>query len=93
MEANPDEIRTPTQFVSLQEISKTSSISYQTLSYYTSLGLLTPQKRQGNKRLYIITEVKERLAKIARFKNEGYPLRVISNILNNHKQDMQDELF
>ena len=93
MEANPDEIRTPTQFVSLQEISKTSSISYQTLNYYTSLGLLTPQKRQGNKRLYIITEVKERLAKIARFKNEGYPLRVISNILNNHKQDMQDELF
>jgi len=93
LETRSDELTNAAQFVSLQELSKTSRISYQTLNYYTSLGLLNPQKRQGNKRLYIITEVKERLAKIARFKNEGYPLRVISNILNHKKQDTQDELF
>jgi len=78
--------------VSLQEISKLFNFSYQTLNYYTSLGLLRSQRRQGNKRLYAIVEVKERLSRIIKLKNEGYPLSVISNILN-HKKDLQNELF
>jgi len=68
------------------------SLSYQTLNYYTSLGLIKPQKRQGNKRLYFIKEVTSRLEKITKLKNEGYPLQVISNILNNG-QDVKNELF
>jgi len=46
--------------LSLQEIAKNFSVSYQTLNYYTSLGLLHPKKRQGNKRLYIADEIKKR---------------------------------
>lgn len=81
-----------TRFASLQEISKIFGVSYQTLNYYTSLGLIKPQKRQGNKRLYLAGEVTERLQKITKLKNEGYPLQVISNILNNG-QDVKNELF
>lgn len=79
------EIENPEKFLSLQEISEISHIPYQTLNYYTSLGLLKFRKLRGNKRLYEITEVKERLGRIIRFKNEGYPLRVISNILNHEE--------
>ena len=68
--------------LSLQEIAKGFNISYQTLNYYTTLGLLHPYRRQGNKRLYIAKEVKERLGAITKLKNEGYPLRIISNIIN-----------
>lgn len=80
------------QFASLQEISKMSAFSYQTLNYYTSLGLLKFQKRQGNKRLYATTDVKKRLSKIVTLKNKGYPLRVISSILN-HNQDINNVSF
>ncbi|MBL7073459.1 MAG: MerR family transcriptional regulator [Candidatus Omnitrophica bacterium] len=81
-----------TRFASLQEISKIFDLSYQTLNYYTSIGLIKPQKRQGNKRLYLTKEVTERLRKVTKLKNEGYPLQVISNILNNG-QDVKNELF
>ena len=69
--------------LSLNEISKKFNISYQALNYYTSLGLLHPHEREGNKRLYIAKEASERLAKISKLKNEGYPLRIIANIINN----------
>lgn len=81
-----------TRFASLREISKIFGVSYQTLNYYTNLGLIKPQKRQGNKRLYLMGGVTERLKKITKLKNEGYPLQVISNILNNG-QDVKNELF
>jgi len=73
-------------------MSKIFNVSYQTLNYYTNLGLIKPHKRQGNKRLYLMKEVTERLQKITKLKNEGYPLQVISNILNNG-QDVKNELF
>lgn len=72
--------------LSLQEIVKDFSISYQTLNYYTSLGLLNPQRRQGNKRLYLAKEIKHRLATIDKLKNAGYPLRIICDIINGHKK-------
>jgi len=80
------------RFVSLREMSKIFNVSYQTLNYYTNLGLIKPHKRQGNKRLYLTEEVIERLQKITKLKNEGYPLQVISNILNNGR-DVKNELF
>jgi len=70
------------RLLSIQEISKSFNTSYQTLNYYTTLGLLHTVKRVGNKRLYIATEVKERLKKINDLKNKGYPLKIISNIIN-----------
>jgi len=85
---------TSTDLVSLQELSKAFDLSYQTLNYYTSLGLINAVKRQGNKRLYSTIKVKDRLDKILRLKNEGYPLRVIANLLNNvNGQDINHELF
>ncbi len=80
--------RQRTKVLSLQEIAKNFSVSYQTLNYYTSLGLLHSQRRQGNKRLYKAREVKRRLQKINKLKNEGYPLRIISNIINNKRNSM-----
>ena len=78
----------PKKETSLQEIAKDYRISYQTLNYYTSLGLLHPQRRQGNKRLYVAEEVRERLGRIDKLKNEGYPLRIISNIINGRKRGL-----
>ncbi|MFH1837462.1 MAG: MerR family transcriptional regulator [Candidatus Omnitrophota bacterium] len=92
MTTKSDNTKTSAKFVSLQEISKVFSLSYQTLNYYTSLGLLRSTKRQGNKRLYLISEARDRLERITKFKNEGYPLRVICGILNRD-QDVTDELL
>ncbi len=78
--------------VSLQDLADVFTLSYQTLNYYTSLGLLIPTRRQGNKRLYSIEEARERLDKITRLKNEGYPLRVIANLLN-HNRSLDNELL
>ncbi len=69
-------------YVTLQEISKAIDVSYQTLNYYSTLGLLKPKKRSGNKRLYLLSEIEERLGKVSKLKNKGYPLKVISDLLN-----------
>ena len=69
--------------LSLNEIAKKFNVSYQTLNYYTSLGLVNPSSRKGNKRLYIAKDVSERLKKINDLKNKGYPLRIIATLINN----------
>jgi len=79
-------------YVTLKEISNAIDISYQTLNYYSTLGLLKPKKRSGNKRLYLLSEVEERLVQISNLKNKGYPLKVISDLLNN-KEDGKNELL
>ena len=67
--------------VSPREIVKKYNISYQTINSYTNLGLLVVRRKKGNGRLYNNQEVKQRLEKIAKFKNRGYPLRLIKNML------------
>ncbi len=67
--------------ISSQEIIEKYNISYQTVNYYTSLGLLVVRKRKGNGRLYDEEEVKKRLERVAELKDEGYPLRLICKIL------------
>ena len=44
--------------ISPTEISKIHSISYQTINYYTNLGLLMVKKRNANNRLYDTTRLK-----------------------------------
>ncbi|MBI3087263.1 MAG: MerR family transcriptional regulator, partial [Candidatus Omnitrophica bacterium] len=56
-------------------------LSYQTLNYYTNLGLLRVAKRDGNQRLYDEQDVQRHLEAIGRLKDEGYPLRLISRML------------
>ena len=68
--------------ISSIEIIKRYKISYQTLNYYTNLGLLQSLKKKGNKRYYDESELKDNLDKIQKFKNEGYPLRLIRKLIH-----------
>jgi len=79
------ENREKKKFLSPQEITRDLGVSYQTLNYYTTIGLLHPERREGNKRLYIADEIIKRLKVIDRLKNEGYPLKLISHIINGRK--------
>ena len=67
--------------VSPREMAKKFNISYQTINYYTNLGLLVVRRKKGNGRLYNQDEVRRRLEKIDKLKNRGYPLRLICNML------------
>jgi len=68
--------------LSALEVSKKFNLSYQTLNYYTNLGLLHSVKRQQNKRFYLEHEVRARLDKINELKNKGYPLKIIAQMVN-----------
>jgi DNA-binding transcriptional MerR regulator len=63
------------------EISKKYSISYQTINYYTNLGLLKVSRREGNNRLYNDREVRLSLDKISKLKSQGYSLHLIRGII------------
>ncbi len=67
--------------VSTQDLIKKHSLSYQTINYYTNLGLLTVRKKIGNTRFYNAAEVRRCLDNIAKFKNQGYSLKLIRDIL------------
>jgi DNA-binding transcriptional MerR regulator len=72
--------------ISPSGITKKYNISYQTVNYYTNLGLLTVKKRKGNSRLYDQKEVGIRLSRIAALKDKGYPLRLIMEMFDNKKR-------
>ncbi len=67
--------------ISSHQISKKYNLSYQTINYYTNLGLLVVKKRKGNGRLYKNKHVKERLSRITSLKDIGYPFRIIHKML------------
>lgn len=69
------------KLISSPEIVTKYKISYQTLNYYTNLGLLHAVKKRGNKRYYDEGEIKHNLTKIESLKNEGYTLRLIRSVL------------
>lgn len=68
-------------FITASEVVDRFRLSYQTLNYYTNLGLLRVAKRDGNQRLYSEADVQRNLDAIGRLKDEGYPLRLISRML------------
>ena len=67
--------------VTANDIVRRFGLSYQTLNYYTNLGLLDVAKRDGNGRLYDPDAVERQLDAIGRLKDAGYPLRLISRVL------------
>lgn len=69
------------KLITPQQIIKKYKISYQTLNYYTNLGLFSAVNKKGNKRFYDEKRLKGNLEKIQRLKNEGYPLVLIRKIL------------
>lgn len=65
------------------ELVERHHLSYQTLNYYTNLGLLHVAKRDGHQRLYDGGDVRRSLEAVTRLKDEGYPLRLICRMLAN----------
>lgn len=65
------------KLISIREIVKKFSIPSSTVNHYTIMGLLPVADRRKNVRLYEEEEVKERLARIAELKSNGYPLQLI----------------
>ena len=77
-----------TRMVSPNEISKRYNVSYQTINYYTNLGLLVVKKRKNNGRLYDHKDVKKRLSIITSLKNQGYPLNIIAKMLRKRQNNI-----
>jgi len=67
--------------ISPTEISKIYGISYQTVNYYTNLGLLKVKKRNANNRLYDSRQVSACLKKVTNLKSQGYSLKLICDLL------------
>ena len=68
-------------FVTAVDIARRFHLSYQTVNYYTNLGLLVTARKRGNQRLYHARDTAERLQRIESLKHEGYPLKLISRVL------------
>ena len=66
-------------YITAQEITKRYKVPYPTINHYTNLGFLSIVKRDGNRRLYLSRDVKNRLVLIQKMVDEGYPLRLIRN--------------
>lgn len=82
-------MKTPHPFLTASDIVGRYRLSYQTLNYYTNLGLLHVAKRHGHQRLYNEREVQQSLQAIGRLKDEGYPLRLISRMLADGLQPLR----
>ena len=67
--------------ITSRELVSRHNISYQTLNFYTSLGLLRMHGRIGRRRFYDEDITRQRLEKIIALKQEGYPLRIIGKQL------------
>ena len=71
--------------ISPTQISKIHNISYQTINYYTNLGLLMVKKRNANNRLYDSRQVSACLKKVTNLKSQGYSLKLICDLLRRAK--------
>ncbi len=69
--------------ITAHDIVRKYRLSYQTLNYYTSLGLLSVAKKASNQRLYREPEIRQRLKKIMELKDKGYPLQLIRQFLSS----------
>ena len=63
--------------ISAKDIVSKFNITYHSLNYYTTIGLLPIVTRKGNKRLYDESIVEDRLKRISQMVSEGYPLGLI----------------
>ena len=71
------------KLISTKEIIQRYDLSYQTLNFYTTLGLFNVIERRGNRRLYEESEIRDKISHIKELKNQGYPLTLIIKKLNN----------
>lgn len=68
--------------ISTKEIVEKYGIPYSTVNHYTIIGLLTVESRRRNMRLYDETEVEEKLTRIMKLRDKGYPLHLIQKELH-----------
>jgi DNA-binding transcriptional MerR regulator len=73
--------RLPNDLISAQGIAKQFHLSYQSVNYYTNIGLFKVCANRGNKRLYSYHQIARNLRKIREYKRKGYSLRVIRDEL------------
>ncbi len=69
------------RWLSAMQVAHQYGLSYQTVNYYTNLGLLVAVRRQGHHRLYEAAQTERRLRAIASLKLQGYPLKLIGQQL------------
>ena len=74
-------------YITARDIVEKYRVSYQTLNYYTTIGLLTVARKISNQRLYREPELRKRLKKISELKDGGYPLHLIRRILSSEVKD------
>jgi DNA-binding transcriptional MerR regulator len=67
--------------ISTKEIVKKYGLPYSTVNHYTIIGLLTVEARRRNRRLYDEAEVEEKLTRIMKLRDKGYPLHLIQKEL------------
>ncbi|MBN2483893.1 MAG: MerR family transcriptional regulator [Candidatus Omnitrophica bacterium] len=70
------------RLVTTKELARGLAISVASVNYYTNLGLFDVEERQGNVRLYDLTDAKKRFRKIKDLRRSGYSLRIIQKELN-----------
>ena len=67
--------------VTAVEVARRFHLSYQTVNYYTNLGLLVAVRKRGNHRLYHTRQTADRLKHIETLKHEGFPLKLIGRFI------------
>ena len=67
--------------ISTKEIVERYGLPYSTVNHYTIIGLLTVEARRRNVRLYDEAKVEEKLTRIMKLKDKGYPLHLIQKEL------------
>jgi len=70
-------------FVTANQIVSRYKVSYQTINYYTALGLLSVARKERQHRLFRDADVRRGLARIRQLKDEGYPLHLIRKMVLN----------
>ncbi len=78
--------------ISTKDIVNRYDLTYQTLNFYTILGLFDVVERRGNKRMYEESQIKEKIRKIRQLKNQGYPLKLIAKKLNGDHSGKSERL-
>ena len=73
------------KLISAKGISRELDLSYQTVNSYTDLGLFYVITKRNRRRMYDYRKVVSRFAKIRRWIEEGYTLRLISKKLNGSR--------
>ena len=68
--------------ISTKEIVEKYGLPYSTVNHYTIIGLLTVEARRRNVRLYDEAAVEEKLTRIMKLRDKGYPLHLIQKELH-----------